>query len=244
MAASNDTGADMPKNPDAGFTRRDFIQAAAAAGALAGAGAPALALGAEPLKHMALPYAEGALAPVISAQTVGIHWGKHHKFYVDNLNNLVKGTEFEGMPLERIVMGTAGKPDRQALFNNAGQIWNHDFYWQGLKGGGGGKPGARLAQKIDESFGSFEEFRKQFAAMTVGQFGSGWGWLVADGSGKLKVVRTANAEVPMTQGLKPLLTIDVWEHAYYLDYQNRRADYVNAVIDKLANWEFAEKNLG
>jgi Fe-Mn family superoxide dismutase len=234
----------MASKSETGITRRDFLQAAAAGAALASAGAPSIVLGAAPLAHMKLPYAESALAPVIGAQTVGIHHGKHHKAYVDNLNKLVVGTEFEGQPLEKIVMGTAGKADRQALFNNAGQIWNHDFYWHSLKGGGGGKPPAALAKRIDESFGSFEEFRKQFAAMTVSQFGSGWGWLVADGAGKLKVVKTANAEVPMSQGLKPLLTIDVWEHAYYLDYQNRRADYVNAVIDKLLDWEFAVKNLG
>jgi Fe-Mn family superoxide dismutase len=234
----------MKPSDTPGVTRRDFIQATAAVTALAAAGAPAVVLGAAPLVHMKLPYAEDALAPVIGAQTVGIHWGRHHKAYVDNLNKLVAGTPFEGQPLEAIVRETAGKADRQALFNNAGQIWNHDFYWRSLKGGGGGKPPAALAQRIDESFGGFDEFRKQFAATTVSQFGSGWGWLVAEPSGKLKVVKTANADVPLTQGLKPLLTIDVWEHAYYLDYQNRRADYVNAVIDKLLDWEFALKNLG
>ncbi len=234
----------MPANDVTPFSRRQFLQGAAAGLALAGVGAPAFVRGAAPLVHQPLPYAEGALAPVIGAQTVGIHWGRHHKFYVDNLNKLVMGTPYEGQPLEKIVLGSAGKADQQALFNNAGQIWNHDFYWKSLKPGGGGKPPAKLAQKIDEAFGNFDEFKKQFAAMTVSQFGSGWGWLVADASGKLKVVKTANAEVPVTQGLKPLVTIDVWEHAYYLDYQNKRADYVNALIDKLMNWEFAEKNLG
>ncbi len=193
---------------------------------------------------MALPYADNALAPVISAQTIGFHYGKHHKTYVDNLNNLVKGTDLEGKSLEDIVMATAGKADKAPLFNNSAQIWNHDFYWKSLKPNGGGAPSGKVADKINESFGSFDEFKKQLSATTVGQFGSGWGWLVADGAGKLKVVKTGNAEVPMTQGLKPLLTIDVWEHAYYLDHQNRRADYVNAVIDKLLNWEFAAKNLG
>ncbi|MDP1901497.1 MAG: superoxide dismutase [Rubrivivax sp.] len=226
------------------LTRRHFLHAAAAGSALLGVGMPMLARAAAPLAHMKLPYAENALEPVIGAQTVGIHWGRHHKGYVDNLNKLVVGTEFEGKSLVQVVMDTAGKADKQALFNNAGQIFNHDFYWQSLKGGGGGQPGAALARKIDEAFGSFAEFKKTFAATTVGQFGSGWGWLAMDTSGKLKIVKTGNAEVPMTQGLKPLLTIDVWEHAYYLDYQNRRADYVNAVIDKLANWEFAERNLG
>ena len=193
---------------------------------------------------MALPYADDALAPIITAHTISFHHGKHHKTYVDNLNNLVKGTEFEGQSLEAIVTATAGKADKAPLFNNAAQIWNHDFYWNSLKPNGGGQPTGKVADKINESFGSFDEFKKQMAATTVGQFGSGWGWLVADAAGKLKVVKTGNAEVPMTQGLKPLVTIDVWEHAYYLDHQNRRADYVNAVIDKLLNWDFAAKNLG
>ncbi len=193
---------------------------------------------------MALPYADDALAPVISANTIGFHYGKHHKTYVDNLNNLVKGTDLEGRSLEDVVMATAGKADKAPLFNNSAQIWNHDFYWKSLKPNGGGVPTGKVADRINESFGSFEEFKKQLSATTVSQFGSGWGWLVADSAGKLKVVKTGNAEVPMTQGLKPLLTIDVWEHAYYLDHQNRRADYVNAVIDKLLNWEFAAQNLG
>ena len=234
----------MRPDPASGITRRDFLKATAAGSLLAGVGAPSLVFGAAPLVHQALPYAEGALAPVIGAQTVGIHWGRHHKFYVDNLNKLVPGTPHEGKSVEQIVLATAGKADQQAFFNNAGQVWNHDFYWKSLKAGGGGKPPAAIAKRIDESFGGFDEFRKQFAAMTVSQFGSGWGWLVEDAAGKLKVVKTANAEVPITQGFKPLLTIDVWEHAYYLDYQNRRADYVNAVIDKLLDWSFAEKNLG
>jgi Fe-Mn family superoxide dismutase len=193
---------------------------------------------------MALPYADNALAPVISPNTIGFHYGKHHKTYVDNLNNLIKGTDLEGRSLEEVVMATAGKADKVPHFNNAAQIWNHDFYWKSMKANGGGLPTGKLADRINESFGSFEEFKKQLSATTVSQFGSGWGWLVADAAGKLKVVKTGNAEVPLTQGLKPLLTIDVWEHAYYLDHQNRRADYVNAVIDKLLNWEFAAANLG
>ena len=193
---------------------------------------------------MALPYANDALAPIITAHTISFHHGKHHKTYVDNLNNLVKGTDLEGRSLEDVVMATAGKADKAPLFNNSAQIWNHDFYWKSLKPNGGGTPSGKIADRIVESFGSFEEFKKQLSATTVSQFGSGWGWLVADSAGKLKVVKTGNAEVPMTQGLKPLLTIDVWEHAYYLDHQNRRADYVNAVIDKLLNWEFAAQNLG
>jgi len=190
----------------------------------------------------ALPYADNALDPVISANTISFHYGKHHKTYVDNLNNLVKGTEFEGATLEAIVNATAGKADKAAIFNNAAQIWNHTFYWHSMKPHGGGKPTGKLAQMIDASFGSFDEFKKQLSATTVSQFGSGWGWLVAD-AGALKVVKTANAEVPFTKGQKPLLTIDVWEHAYYLDHQNKRAAYVDALIDKLLDWDFAAANL-
>ena len=189
-----------------------------------------------------LPYADNALEPVISANTISFHYGKHHKTYVDNLNNLAKGTEFENATLESVVNATAGKADKAPLFNNAAQIWNHTFYWHSLKHNGGGKPSGRLAQMIDAAFGSYDEFRKQFSATTVSQFGSGWGWLVVDGDA-LKVVKTGNAEVPFTKGQKPLLTIDVWEHAYYLDHQNKRAAYVDAVIDKLLNWDFAAENL-
>jgi Fe-Mn family superoxide dismutase len=190
-----------------------------------------------------LPYAENALEPVISANTISFHYGKHHKTYVDNLNNLVKGTDYESASLEKIINETAGKADKAPLFNNAAQIWNHTFYWHSLKGGGGGKPSGKLATMIDAAFGSYDNFRKELSATTVSQFGSGWGWLVVDG-GALKVVKTANAEVPFTKGQKPLLTIDVWEHAYYLDHQNKRAAYVDAVIDKLLNWDFAAQNLG
>ncbi len=190
-----------------------------------------------------LPYAENALEPVISANTMSFHYGKHHKTYVDNLNNLVKGTDFESATLEKIINETAGKADKAALFNNAAQIWNHTFYWHSMKPAGGGKPTGKLALMIDASFGSFDAFRKELATTTVSQFGSGWGWLVLDGAA-LKVVKTANAEVPFTKGQKPLLTIDVWEHAYYLDQQNKRAAYVDAVIDNLLNWDFAAQNLG
>ncbi|MEP6678265.1 MAG: superoxide dismutase [Betaproteobacteria bacterium] len=190
----------------------------------------------------ALPYADNALAPVISANTLSFHYGKHHKAYVDNLNKLVAGTEYESATLEKIIADTAGNADKAGLFNNAAQIWNHTFYWNSLKGGGGGKPSGKLAQMIESDLGGFENFKKEFAATTVSQFGSGWGWLAVEG-GKLKIVKTGNAEVPFTKGQKPLLTIDVWEHAYYLDYQNRRPDYVNALIDKLLNWDFAAENL-
>ena len=189
-----------------------------------------------------LPWAENALEPVISANTISFHYGKHHKTYVDNLNNLVKGTDYENATLEKIINETAGKPDKAGLFNNAAQVWNHTFYWNGLRGGGGGKPPGKVAQMIDAAFGSYDNFKKELSATSVSQFGSGWGWLVLDG-GALKIVKTPNAEVPFTKGQKPLLTLDVWEHAYYLDYQNRRPDYVNALIDKLLNWDFAAENL-
>jgi len=189
----------------------------------------------------ALPYADSALSPVISANTIGFHYGKHHKGYVDNLNKLVGGTEFADLPLEKIITQTAGKADKTAIFNNAAQTWNHTFYWRSLKPKGGGEPPAELKQKIEASFGTLDACKKELATAAMAQFGSGWVWLVLNGA-KLKVVKTGNADVPMTAGLKPLLAIDVWEHAYYLDYQNRRADYVNAVLDKLINWEFALQN--
>ena len=190
-----------------------------------------------------LPYPENALDPVISANTLSFHYGKHHKAYVDNLNKLAAGTEYESMPLEQVIRDTAGKPDKTGVFNNAAQVWNHTFYWNCMRRGGGGKPSGRIAQMIDSDLGGYDNFRKEFATACTTQFGSGWGWLVAEG-GKLRLMKTPNAEVPFTKGATPLLTIDVWEHAYYLDYQNRRPDYVNAVIDKLLNWDFAAENLG
>jgi superoxide dismutase, Fe-Mn family len=196
----------------------------------------------KPFSLPPLPYAESALAPVISGQTLSFHYGKHHKTYVDTLNKLVTGGEFEGQSLESIIRATAGKADKAPVFNNAAQIWNHTFYWHSLKPGGGGKPPAALAQKIDAAFANFEKFKAAFVDAAVTQFGSGWAWLVSDG-GVLSITKTANAEVPFTKGLTPLLTVDVWEHAYYLDYQNKRVDYAKAVVDKLLNWDFAAKNL-
>jgi len=190
-----------------------------------------------------LPYRENALEPVISANTISFHYGKHQRAYVDNLNKLVAQTEFANMPLEKIIAATAGKADKVAIFNNAAQAWNHTFYWRSMQPKGGGEPPVSLKQKIESSFGSVDACRKQLAEAAVTQFGSGWAWLVLDG-GKLKVVKTPDADNPMVQNTKPLLTIDVWEHAYYLDYQNRRADYVNGVLDKLINWSFASENLG
>jgi Fe-Mn family superoxide dismutase len=190
-----------------------------------------------------LPYEQSALQPVISANTLSFHYGKHHKTYVDTLNKLIAGTEFADLPLEQIVKATAEKPEHAAIFNNAAQAWNHTFYWRSLKPSGGGEPPAVLKRLMDASFGSVDACKKELSAAAVGQFGSGWAWLVHDGE-KIKIVKTGNANTPMAQGKKVLLTIDVWEHAYYLDYQNRRVDYVNALIDKLANWEFAADNLG
>ena len=190
----------------------------------------------------ALPYAENALEPVISAKTLSFHHGKHHRTYVETTNKLIHGTEFAEMPLEEIVRATAGRADHAAIFNNAAQAWNHTFYWQCLKPKGGGEPPAALKQKMAASFGSVDACKKELAAAAVAQFGSGWAWLVVEGE-KLKVLKTADADTPIAQNARPLFTIDVWEHAYYLDYQNRRADHVNAVIDKLANWDFAAQNL-
>lgn len=189
-----------------------------------------------------LPFADDALAPVISANTLSFHYGKHHKAYVDNLNNLVKGSEWEHATLEAIINATAGKADKVGIFNNAAQTWNHTFYWNCLKPNGGGKPTGKIAAMIDSDFGGYDKFKTDFAQTCITQFGSGWGWLVAEG-GKLKLVKTPNAETPMTKGQTALLTIDVWEHAYYLDWQNKRPDHVNAVIDKLLNWDFANANL-
>jgi Fe-Mn family superoxide dismutase len=196
---------------------------------------------ASPIVLSPLPYAENALEPVITAKTLSFHYGKHHKGYVDNLNKLIAGTEYSVLTLEKIITSTAGKPEKTAIFNNAAQTWNHTFYWNSMKPNGGGEPPAALKQKIEAAFGSVEACKKELASAAVSQFGSGWAWLVLDG-GVLKVVRTANAEIPITLGFTPLLTIDVWEHAYYLDYQNRRVDYANAVLDKLINWEFALQN--
>ena len=224
--------------------RRSFLIASAgAAAALAMGGIFRTAQAASPYILPPLPYADNALAPVISPQTIGFHYGKHHRGYMDQLNRMIAGTQYVDMPLEKIIEMTAGQADKTAIFNNAAQFWNHTFYWRSLKPGGGGEPPTELKRRIEASFGSVAACKKEYAAAAVSQFASGWAWLVLD-KGNLKIVKTGNADVPLTKGLKPLLTIDVWEHAYYLDYQNRRADYVNAVLDKLINWEFALQNVG
>jgi Fe-Mn family superoxide dismutase len=190
-----------------------------------------------------LPYVKNALDPVISANTLEFHYGKHNKGYIDTLNKLIAGTDLADLTLEKLIAETSGKADKVAIFNNAAQAWNHAFYWRSMRPNGGGVPPAALKHKIDASFGNLDACKKELAAAATTQFGSGWAWLVVAGD-KLKVVKTANAETPLTKGMTPLLTIDVWEHAYYLDFQNRRADYVDAVLDELINWGFATDNLG
>jgi superoxide dismutase, Fe-Mn family len=189
-----------------------------------------------------LPYADNALEPVISANTLSFHYAKHHNTYVTNLNNLVAGTELAGQSLEQIIRATAGQTDKAGIFNNAAQVWNHMFYWLSLKPNGGGEPPAVLKQKIEAAFGSADACKKELATAAVTQFGSGWAWLVLDGD-KVSIAKTSNADSPLTKNIRPLLTIDVWEHAYYLDYQNRRPDYVNTILEKLINWDFAAANL-
>lgn len=190
-----------------------------------------------------LPYANDALEPVISANTLSFHYGKHHKTYVDNLNNLLKNNDLSGKPLEHIIKATAGQMDKAAIFNNAAQVWNHMFYWHSLKPNGGGEPSSILRQRIEASFGSVDACKKELAQAAVAQFGSGWAWLVLEGD-RVNISKTSNADSPLTKDSRPLLTIDVWEHAYYLDYQNRRVDYVNTILDRLINWDFAAANLG
>ena len=189
----------------------------------------------------ALPFAEDALEPYYSARTLSFHHGKHHKAYVDNLNKLITGTDLESKPLEEIILLAAGDAAKAGMFNNAAQVWNHTFFWHCMKPGGGGKPSGELAARIDAAFGGYDKFVEQFKAAAVGRFGSGWGWLVLEG-GELKIVSTPNAETPLAKGQKALLTVDVWEHAYYIDYRNLRPKFVETFLDKLANWKFAEAN--
>lgn len=188
-----------------------------------------------------LPYADNALEPYMSANTFSFHYGKHHAAYVTNLNKLIEGTELANKPLEEIVV-TSFKEGKTPIFNNAGQVWNHNFFWQSLKPGGGGTPSGALADKINSDFGSFDKFKEEFKNAAATQFGSGWAWLVVD-NGTLKVTKTPNAENPVVHGQTPLLTLDVWEHAYYLDYQNKRPDFISTFLDNLVNWDFAAENL-
>ncbi|WP_422367001.1 superoxide dismutase [Pelagibius sp.] len=183
-----------------------------------------------------LPYAPDALEPHYSANTLTFHHGKHHQAYVTKLNELIDGSEHADKSLEAIITSSSG-----GLFNQAAQVWNHTFFWNSMKPGGGGAPSGALAEAIDSTFGSLDAFKEKFKAAGVGQFGSGWVWLVKDG-GELKIVTSANAETPLTEGQVPVLTCDVWEHAYYLDYQNRRPDFIQSFLDNLVNWEFAAAN--
>jgi Fe-Mn family superoxide dismutase len=224
-------------------SRRSFLLAAA--GSLAALALPTIPLSARASSAQVLPplpYADNALEPVISARTLGFHYGKHHKAYLDNLNKLIAGRDYADLSLEDIISRSAKQAGDAAIFNNAAQLWNHTFYWRSMRPQGGGTPPKALREKIEASFGSVDACKQQLAGAAISQFGSGWAWLVQDGD-KLRVVKTGNADTPITAGLTPLLNVDVWEHAYYLDYQNRRADYVNAVLDKLVNWEFAQQNL-
>ena len=184
-----------------------------------------------------LPWAENALVPHISPETIQYHYGKHHQAYVTNLNKLIEGKPEANKSLEEIV-----KSSKEGVFNNAAQVWNHTFYWHSMKPGGGGKPSGKVASAIDASFGSYDKFRQDFVAAATTQFGSGWAWLVSEG-GKLAIKKTPNAETPLTTSAKALLTIDVWEHAYYIDYRNARQKFAETVVDKLANWDFVGENL-
>jgi superoxide dismutase, Fe-Mn family len=187
-----------------------------------------------------LPYAIDALQPHISKETMEFHYGKHHQAYVTNLNNLVKGTEFENAGLEEIVK----KAPAGGVFNNAAQVWNHTFFWHSMKPGGGGQPTGKLADAINKKWGSFEAFKEAFGKSAVGNFGSGWTWLVKKADGSVDIANTSNAGTPLTGTDTALLTVDVWEHAYYVDYRNRRPDFVGAFLNHLANWDFAAKNFG
>lgn len=189
-----------------------------------------------------LPYEADALEPYIGATTLGFHHGKHHQTYVTNTNNLIKGTDLENASLEALIAASANNAEKVGLFNNAAQVWNHTFYWSCMKKGGGGIPTGAIAAKIDEDFGSFDAFAEAFKNAGLTQFGSGWAWLVLE-NGKLKITKTPNADTPMAHGQKAILTVDVWEHAYYLDYQNKRADYIDTFLKHLVNWDFANANL-
>lgn len=188
-----------------------------------------------------LPYAIDALEPHISKETLEFHYGKHHQTYVTNGNKLLAGTEFADKEIEDIIIETANNPKYVGIFNNAAQVWNHSFYWQSMKPNGGGRPEGALLNKIQDDFGSYDNFKEEFATAGATQFGSGWAWLVLDGA-KLKVTKTANAGTPLIKGQIPLLTMDVWEHAYYIDYRNARPKYIEIFLNSLINWDFANAN--
>jgi Fe-Mn family superoxide dismutase len=232
------------------LNRRQFLRDTIAGTALLAAGfmglpsildAASPQSGIPPFRLPPLPYGDDALSPYISARTIGFHYGKHHQGYIDKTNGFIQNTEFAKAPLEEIIKQTAKNPDRLSIFNNAAQAWNHTFYWHSMKPNGGGAPTGNLALKIEADFGNLDNFKKAFSDAATTQFGSGWAWLVEEG-GSLKVVKTGNADTPLAHRQIPLITIDVWEHAYYLDYQNKRSDYIAAFFDHLVNWDFAAAN--
>jgi Fe-Mn family superoxide dismutase len=226
--------------------RRQFLKATVGMGALAFlqmAGLGCEKTGSSPTVELPdLPYPNDGLEPYISAKTISFHHGKHHQGYVAKTGTLVAGTPYQNMPLTDIIRGTHGAPGKAAIFNNAAQVFNHNFFWKSMKPNGGGRPSGEVGRLVDGSFGGYEAFRQQFLNAAETQLGSGWVWLVNDAGG-LRIVQTSNADTPIATGEVPVLTLDVWEHAYYLDYQNRRADYAKAYLDCLVNWDFAEKNL-
>ena len=225
--------------------RRNFLKLSAGAGALALfqiTGVSCAGSGGGLIIQESLPYKADALEPYISEKTIRFHYGKHHAGYVKKLNQMIKVTAYAGLGIEAIIQKTYGSAGETGIFNNAAQVFNHTFYWNSMKPGGGGAPTGIIAEKIEADFGSYDAFKKDFASAALSQFGSGWAWLVKDGDA-LKILKTSNADTPIAEGLIPLLTVDVWEHAYYLDYQNRRAEYVDAYLEHLVNWEFAETNL-
>jgi superoxide dismutase, Fe-Mn family len=226
------------------LTRRSFLRGASMTLALASASSygPRTARAAVPFEQPPLPYPEAALEPTISARTVGLHYGKHHAGYFKNLNGLVEGTDFAAMTLEEVVKASAGKPDAQAIFNNAGQAWNHVLYWEQFDPAGARQPSGALAEMIDRDFGGSDALKESFVKTAGEVFGSGWAWLVVE-DGQLSLVGTGNADNPLAHGQHALLGIDVWEHAYYLDYQNRRSEHVQAVLDNLVDWDFVAGRL-
>ncbi len=195
-----------------------------------------------PFELPPLPYSQDALASVLSPQAVHFHYDKHHKGYVDKLNELVKGKRYAEMDLEKIILETAHDENEKAIFHNAAQVWNHNFFWNSLHPKVEHKPSGELEEALEKTFGGFDEFREHFRNAAVDQYGNGYIWICSDAFGNVQITKSANAQNPMTMGLRPLLTVDVWEHAYYLDYQNRRAEFVDGVVEKLLNWEFAGQN--
>jgi len=230
------------------MTRREFLEKATVGSALLVSQAMGFSSRAHaaPYQLPPLPYSQNALQPYISSKTLGFHHGKHHKGYVEKFNELIKGTPMADQTLEQVIKDAFHPTEKTPLFNNAAQIWNHSFFWKSMRPKGGGKPKGKIKEKLDATFGNVEKFKEEFVKQAVSLFGSGWAWLAIEGD-KLKIVQTKDADTPLVHGatplLTPLLTIDVWEHSYYLDYQNRRKDYVTAVLDHLINWEFAEENL-